>query len=100
VLDGFNKLVEFRRRRIEAASYAVPGTLWVVVLVGAAVSIFGSYLFKIPSSSVHGLLTILLTTMIALLVFFIATTDHPYSGSNAIKRLAYEIVLRYLRDYN
>src|SRR5215468_5583355 len=100
VLDSFNKFVEFRRRRIEAASYAVPGTLWVVVLVGAAVSIFGSYLFKIPSSSVHGLLTILLTTMIALLVFFIATTDHPYSGSNAIEPLAYEIVLRYLQDYN
>ena len=41
VLDNFNKLVEFRRRRIEAASYAVPGALWAVVLIGAAVSIFG-----------------------------------------------------------
>lgn len=100
VLDGFNKLVEFRRRRIEATSYAVPGVLWGVVLTGAAVSIFGSYLFKIQSLSVHGLLTILLTTMIALLVFFIATTDHPYSGSNAIEPLAYQIVLRYLQDYN
>jgi hypothetical protein len=100
VLDGFNKLIEFRRRRIEATSYAVPAPLWAVVLVGAAVSIFGSYLFKIQSLSVHGLLTILLTTMIALLVFFIATTDHPYSGSNAIEPLAYEIVLRYLQDYN
>jgi hypothetical protein len=100
VLDGFNKLVEFRRRRIEATSYAVPGALWGVVLAGAAVSIFGSYLFKIQSLSVHGLLTILLTTMIALLVFFIATTDHPYSGSNAIKPIAYEIVLRYLQNYN
>jgi hypothetical protein len=99
ILDGFNKLVEFRRRRIEAATYAVPGTLWVVVLVGAVVSIFGSYLFKIQSLPVHGLLTMLLATMIALLVFFIATTDHPYSGSNAIKPVAYEIVLRYLQDY-
>ena len=100
VLDGFNKLVEFRRRRIEATSYAVPGPLWVVVLIGAAVSIFGSYLFKIESLWVHGLLTILLTTMIALLVFFIATTDHPYSGSNAIEPRAYEIILRYLQRYN
>lgn len=100
VLDGFNKLVEFRRRRIEATSYAVPGTLWGVVLIGAAVSIFGSYLFNIQSLSVHGLLTILLTTMIALLVFFIATTDHPYSGSNAIEPTAYEIVLRYMQAYN
>jgi hypothetical protein len=97
VLDGFNKLVEFRRRRIEATSYAVPGALWSVVLIGAAISIFGSYLFKIESLSVHGLLTILLTAMIALLVFFITTTNHPYS---AIEPVAYEIVLRYLQDYN
>jgi len=76
MLGGFNTLVKVRRRRIEAASSAVPGTLWVVVLVGAAVSIFASYLFKILSSPVHSLLTILLTTMIALLVFFIATIDH------------------------
>ena len=100
VLDNFNKLVEFRRRRIEAASYAVPGALWTVVLIGAAVSIFGSYLLKIESLWVHGLLTILLTTMIALLVFFIATTDRPYSGLNAIEPTAYEIVLRYLQNYN
>ena len=93
VLAGFNQLIEFRRRRIEAASYAVPGALWAVVLIGATVSIFGSYLFKIESLSVHGLL-------IALLVFFIATTDHPYSGSSAIEPVAYEIVLRYLKDYN
>ena len=59
VLAGFNNLIEFRRRRIEATSYAVPGALWGVVLVGAAVSIFGSYLFKIQSLSVHALLTIL-----------------------------------------
>ena len=70
----------------------------MVVLVGAAVSIFGSYLFKIPTLPVHALLTMLLT-MTALLVFFIAT-NHPYSGSNAINPLAYEIVLRYLQDYN
>ena len=99
VLSGFNTLVEFRRRRIEASSYEVPGTLWIVVLAGAAVSIFGSYLFRIPSLPVHALLTALLTSMIALLVFFIATTDHPYSGSNAIEPSAYKIVLRYLEDY-
>ena len=99
MLGGFNTLVEFRRRRIEAAGYAVPGTLWVVVLVGAAVSIFASYLFNIPSLPVHALLTILLASMIALLVFFIAATDHPYTGSSAIEPSAYEIVLRYLEGY-
>jgi hypothetical protein len=40
----------------------------------------------------------LLASMIALLVFFIAATDHPYRGANAIKPLAYEIVLRIMTE--
>lgn len=36
----------------------------------------------------------ILASIIALLVFFIATTDHPFRGVNAITPLAYELVLR------
>jgi len=55
VMRTFNTLVESRRRRIEAASFAVPASLWAVVLLGAALSIFTSYVFKIESLLVHGL---------------------------------------------
>jgi hypothetical protein len=98
VLRALNTLVEFRRQRIEATSYAVPSTLWVVVLIGAALSIFASYLFNVESLLAQSLLSMLLASMIALLVFFIATTDHPYRGINAIEPRAYEIVLRNLTD--
>lgn len=92
-LRALSTLVEFRRRRIEATSYAVPGALWAVVLVGAALAIFASYLFNVESLLAQSLLTTLLASMIALLVFFIATTDHPYRGVNAIRPRAYEIAL-------
>jgi hypothetical protein len=97
-LRAFNTFVELRRLRIEATSYAVPGPLWVVVLIGAAIAIFASYLFNVESLLAQSLLTTLLASMIALLVFFIATTDHPYRGINAIGPLAYEIVLRNLTN--
>jgi hypothetical protein len=100
VLRDFSRLVEFRRRRVEATSYAVPGTLWAVVLIGAALSICASYLLSIQSLLVQAFLTMLLSSMIALLVFFIATTDHPYRGANAIGPGAYEIVFRNLEDYH
>jgi hypothetical protein len=77
-----------------------PGTLWAVVLIGAALSICASYLLSIQSLLVQAFLTILLSSMIALLVFFIATTDHPYRGANAIGPGAYEIVFRNLEDYH
>jgi hypothetical protein len=97
-LRAFNTFVELRRLRIEATSYAVPGPLWVVVLIGAAIALFASYLFNVDSLLAQSLLTTLLSSMIALLVFFIATTDHPYRGINAIGPLAYEIVLRNLTN--
>ena len=98
-MRAFSTLVEFRRRRIEAASYAVPASLWAVVLLGAALSVFTSYAFKIESLLVHGLLTAMLTSMIALLVFFIAATDHPYAGANAIEPVAYRIALQDVTAY-
>jgi Protein of unknown function (DUF4239) len=99
VMRGFNTLAAFRRRRIEAASYAVPGILWWVVITGAAISIFASYVFNIPSLLVHSLLTVLLASMIALLVFFIAATDHPYQGANSIEPIAYTIALHDLLEF-
>ena len=99
VMRALNTFVEFRRRRIEAASFGVPAGLWAVVLLGAAISIFTSYVFKIESLMVHGLLTAMLTSMIALLVSFIAATDHPYRGANAIEPLAYRIVLHDVMEY-
>jgi hypothetical protein len=55
--------------------------------------------FRIESLLVHGLMTALLTSMIALLVFFIAATDHPYRGANALEPEAYRIVLRDVTEY-
>ena len=48
---------------------------------------------------VHDLMTAMLTSMIALLMSFIAATDHPYRGTNAIEPVAYKIVLHDVAEY-
>jgi hypothetical protein len=93
-LRSFNDLVELRRRRLEAVDYAVPATLWSVVLVGAVLSIGASYVFSMESFPVHAIMTGLLAAMISLLVFFIAVTDHPYHGRSSVPPEPYELVLR------
>jgi hypothetical protein len=92
-LRAFNELIEERRERLEAVEYAAPGTLWAVVLVGAAFALVGSYVFSMESLLLHGLMTGLLAAMIGLLVFFIATTDRPYRGAAGVSPLAYELIL-------
>jgi hypothetical protein len=95
----FNELIEERRSRIEAVDYAVPGTLWAIVLVGAVIAITASYVFSMESVALHGLMTGLLAAMIALLVFFIASTDRPYCGAAGVSPVAYEIVLHDLMHH-
>jgi len=92
-LQAFNRLIEFRRLRLEAVTYAVPHTLWSVVLLGALIAITASYVFNMESFWVHATMTSLLAAMVGLLVFFILITDLPYRGHNGIGPDAYELVL-------
>ena len=98
VLDSFNQVVEWRRQRLEAVDYAVPRTLWGVVLVGAVIAITASFVFNMDSFVVHALMTCLLAAMIGLLVFFISITDHPYHGPAGVGPDPFRLVLRELMD--
>jgi hypothetical protein len=91
-LDAFNQVTETRRDRLDDVESSVPGTLWVVVLVGAVVAIGATYVFTLDSIGVHAIMTMLLATMIGLLVFFIAVTDMPYRGRDGISSATYELV--------
>jgi hypothetical protein len=93
-LGAFNQVTESRRDRLDDVDSSVPGTLWVVVLVGAVVAIGATYVFTLDSIGVHAIMTMLLAAMIGLLVFFIAVTDMPYRGRDGINSDAYEFVRR------
>jgi hypothetical protein len=90
-LRAFNQVTETRRDRLDDVESSVPGTLWVVVLVGAVVAIGATYVFTLDSIGVHAVMTMLLASMIGLLVFFIAVTDMPYRVGTA-SAAAYELV--------
>lgn len=93
-LRAFNTLVETRRQRLEAVSYAVPGTLWSVVVVGALLSIAASFIFSMESFWVHATMSSLLAAMVGLLVFFMLVTDRPYLGTTGVGPESYELVFR------
>jgi hypothetical protein len=92
-LRAYNSLIEIRRQRLEAVKSSVPGTLWSVVLIGAALAIGASFAFNMDSFWVHATMTSLLAAMIGLLVFFILITDLPYRGASGVGPDSYELVL-------
>lgn len=93
-LRAFNTLIEIRRQRLEAVDYAVPATLWGVIVVGALLAIVASFIFDMESVWVHATMTGLLAAMIGLLVFFMLVTDRPYRGATGVGPDSYELVFR------
>jgi hypothetical protein len=91
-LRAFNDLIEIHRQRIEAVTYAVPGTLWGVILVGALLCIGASFIFTMDSFWVHATMTGCLAAMIGLLVSFMLIIDMPYRGATGIGPEAYELI--------
>jgi len=91
-LKAFNVLIEFRRQRIEAVGQAVPDVVWIVILLGGALTIATSFCFQLNEFKVHLLLSSGLAAMIGLLVFLVAAFDRPYRGTVSINPTAYEII--------
>jgi hypothetical protein len=93
-LRGYNRLVEMRRRRIQSAEEtALPQALWIVVTLLGAIAIAGCFLLRIDSFRMHALVTALVATPIALVVFFIAVTDRPFRGGVVVSAEPYRDVL-------
>jgi hypothetical protein len=80
----FNSLTQYRRLRIFAAGNSVPNVIWMVLLIGAFITVSYTYFFGVKKVWPQNLMTAALTITITLILFLIFILDHPYSGSNAI----------------
>jgi hypothetical protein len=92
-LRAFNRVVERRRMRVEAAAGGMPGVLWAVLLSGAGLSVACSYCFHVKGAWLHALLVGALAAMLGLLVFLITALDKPYRGAVSVPPQAYRLVL-------
>jgi len=97
-LRAYNLMIDARRLRLEAMLTRLPGLLWAVVIVGAAISLVGSYFFKVEDGRLHGVMVVLLATFIGLVVVMILAFDRPFHGELGIGpqdyQMAYEELMR------
>lgn len=80
VLDVLNHLMDCRRRRLSTTQTGLPMTLWLVVIVGAFLTLGTTSFFRIDDTRLHRILNGFLGLMIGLLIYVIAAMDHPYWG--------------------
>ncbi|HTG93893.1 MAG TPA: DUF4239 domain-containing protein [Pyrinomonadaceae bacterium] len=97
-LTAYNRLLEYRRLRIDAVGSGLSSVMWAVIWIGAAISIGVAYFYKIPDWKLHAILIALMGGFLAMVVFMIIVNDKPFFGYVSISTDAYKLILERLID--
>jgi hypothetical protein len=95
-LASYDRMMEARRLRLDSVERKLPGVMWMVIILGAFISLFSAYYFPVLDVRVHRAQICLLATFIALVIFIILALDRPYRGDLGIKATPYEIAYEHL----
>lgn len=92
-MRAFNELLEARSLRIDAVvGTGLPGVMWVIVLVGAMISLSASFFFRVEDVRLHATLVTLLATFIGLVIFMTFAFDRPFRGDLGLDSGPYQLV--------
>ncbi|HEX4964073.1 MAG TPA: DUF4239 domain-containing protein [Thermoanaerobaculia bacterium] len=92
-LRQVNVVLSLRRQRFQAVDDGLSRLMWLIVLVGAAVTICTTFLFYTEKVLIQALLTVALSVVIGLSVFLTFTLDSPLVGSSAVQPTSFQDAL-------
>jgi hypothetical protein len=96
-LDQLDQLDDARRSRYILGVMALPQTMTLTLLIGAAVTVGFAYLFAIENTWLHGVIVACLAVLVALLLLLAYQLETPYQGVDSIGPTAMQTVLDELR---
>jgi hypothetical protein len=80
----YNNLVELRRMRLHTVESGLPMAVWVVVCLGAVITLSVSWFFKTTTFAVHFWMVTLTAMLLGLIIWLLAMMDHPFRGQVSI----------------
>ena len=87
LLQSLMRLRDARQERLLAAETTIPGIVWMVVIVGGAITIAFSSFLGAPSVRMHLGMCCLLAVSGALVLGLIIALSNPFRGDSASPRL-------------
>src|SRR5215469_1794958 len=84
LLKSWNQLYLTRSSRLSAVPGHVPGAVWWVVVLGAAITTGYTYLFGYQNFAMHMVMTGTLAATLALVVVLIIDLDRPFRGEISV----------------
>lgn len=97
-LSAYNKLIEYRRMRIDAVNNHLSAVMWAVIWVGAVISIGVAYFFNIEDPKLHTILVLLMAGFLGVVLFMITINDRPFFGYVSISSDPYRLILERVID--
>jgi Protein of unknown function (DUF4239) len=95
-LRAYNNMIQARRLRLDAVGTGLPGVMWLVILVGAVISLSASFFFKVEDVRLHGILVTLLAMFVGLVIFMTFALDRPFRGDLGVRPEPYQIIYDHL----
>ena len=92
-LEHLHDLGDARTDRLVESREGIPLILWVVLVVGAVVTVGFTYLFGMDSTTTHTLMVAALSLVIGLVLFTIGSLEYPFSGDVHLSPEAFNQVL-------
>ena len=92
----YNRLVEFRRMRLERVNGGLDAALWFMLLAGAFIGIANTWFFQLKNQRMHFWMTFLLSALLGVLMFEVAAMDNPFRGNMSIRPDAFVTVYEQL----
>jgi len=91
-LRAYNNMIQARRMRLDAVGIGLPGVMWIVIVVGAVISLSASFFFKVDDARLHGILVTLLAMFIGLVIFMTLALDRPFRGDLGVRPEPYQLI--------
>ena len=97
-LRAYNTLIEHRRLRIDAVNGGLPPIMWLVIWLGAIISVGVAYFYKIQDARLHAVLIAMMAGFLTLALFMIVINDKPFFGYTGVSPDPYKLILDRLID--
>lgn len=93
LLDAMESLGNSRRMRVEALHSGLPAVLWAVLFIGGAATIIFTYFFAAENLKIQIIMVSMVSLVICLNLFLLASYDDPFKGDVRVTPSAFETQL-------
>jgi hypothetical protein len=96
-IKELNALADARRYRIDCIYYGVPEFMWIILFIGAFLTISFSYLFGMKNHVSQFIMVFILAGIVCLILILIDALEHPFAGLIKVSDHPFRVALEQLK---